>query len=196
MAKYSSPTTRPTSPCRASRPNFRQKVPRLGDAVVLDVARRRVAVDHHGLILDERATSLVVPPDALRLRIGGRAAEDAAEHLERGIHPARLVDRGRSIPFDVWDEEDHEDALAPAAQDRLPHAGRSPVFLRHRNDQYRSSIGGAQAKTSSTTPWTEHPPWTLGRVGGQPEFPGAPHATRRRRHSRDRRVPGGGGVGR
>ena len=68
---------RPRGPRAAWVPGWRGHAPRLG--------------------LDEGTTSLVVPPDALGLRVGGRATEHPPEHLERGVHPepSRPADEAR-----------------------------------------------------------------------------------------------------
>ena len=73
-------------------------------------------MDDHGFVLDEGTTSFVVAPDAPGFRVSGRPAEDPPEHLERGIHPVRLIDGRGPISFDARDEEDYEDALAPTRQ--------------------------------------------------------------------------------
>jgi hypothetical protein len=49
-------------------------------------------------------------------RLGGRTAEHTPEHLERRIDPSWLVDRRFTVALDAGDEQHHEDALAPAAQ--------------------------------------------------------------------------------
>lgn len=116
MAKYSSPTTRPTSPWRPSRPIFLQASELAEVATVLDIGCCRVTVHDHRLVLHQGSASLVVAPDALRLRIGGRAPEHSPEHLQRQVHPARLVDRCRSVSLHAWHEEHDEDALTSAAQ--------------------------------------------------------------------------------
>jgi len=89
-------------------------------------------VHDYGLVHHERASSLIIAPDAFGLRVGGRAAEHAPEHLERGVDPALLVDRGRSVALDAWNEKDHEDAHPAAPQNLLP-ASRLllPSSLRH-----------------------------------------------------------------
>jgi hypothetical protein len=75
--------------------------------------------------------ALLISPDALGLGVGGRAAEHAPEHLERRVDPALLIDGRRAIALDAGDEEDHEDALAAAAQDLLPAAGLLSARLCH-----------------------------------------------------------------
>jgi len=79
----------------------------------------------------ERTIALVVAPDALRLRVGGGAAEHVPEHLERRVHPGLLIDGRRPVTLNARDEEDHQDALAPAAQDLLPCLGLLCTGLRH-----------------------------------------------------------------
>jgi hypothetical protein len=62
-------------------PQLSAKVAKLGEvAIILDVERRCVAMHDDRLVLDKRPASLVVAPDALRLREGGCAAERAPEH--------------------------------------------------------------------------------------------------------------------
>jgi hypothetical protein len=97
--------------------------------LVLHVSRSRIAGDDHRLVHHKRSAALVVAPDALGLRVGGRAAEYAPEHLERCVYPALLVYGGGSVALDTRDEEDNEDALASTAQDRLP-ARELPGCLR------------------------------------------------------------------
>jgi hypothetical protein len=97
MAKYSSPTTKPISPWRASRPILRQNLPSSAKfSGVLDIDGRRVAMDNDRLVLHQHATSFIVAPDALRLWVSGCAAEHAPEHLQRRINPTLLIDRGGS----------------------------------------------------------------------------------------------------
>src|SRR2546426_6862509 len=92
MAKYSLPTTKPTSPWRASRPILLQKVSELGKVPgVFDVGRCRIAMHDDRLILHQCTTSFVVAPDALCFRVGRCAPEDTAEHLQGCVDPARLV---------------------------------------------------------------------------------------------------------
>ena len=49
------------------------------------------------LVLHERAASLVITPDALRLRVGRRTSEHAPEHLQSGVDPVLLVDRSIDV---------------------------------------------------------------------------------------------------
>ena len=74
---------------------------------MLDVGRSRVAVHDDGLVHDEGSAAFVVSPDALGLRVGGRAAEHAPEHLERGVDPALLIYGGGSVALDARNEEHH-----------------------------------------------------------------------------------------
>lgn len=97
----------------------------------MDVGGGRVALHDDGLVHDERPPALVISPDARGLGVGGRAAEHAPEHLERRVDPALLIDGRRAIALDARDEEDHEDALAAAAQDLLPAAGLLSARLCH-----------------------------------------------------------------
>src|SRR5712691_5427910 len=122
IAKYSSPTTRPTSPWRAWLPIFLQKPPSWQGC-----ERPRCRPASCSSARRPARPSPWPPPlssSRLRLRVGGRAPEHAPEHLERQVDPARLVDWGPSVSFDARDEKDHEDALASAAQDlSLPLPG-------------------------------------------------------------------------
>src|SRR6266849_3100795 len=100
MAKYSSPTNEADLSLPTLTSHLPAKRAELGEVVlVLDIGGRRVAMDDPRLVPDQGATSLVVAPDTLGLRIGGRTAEHPPEHLQGGIHPARLIDSRRTVPF-------------------------------------------------------------------------------------------------
>ena len=73
-------------------------------------------MDDYRLISHKNATFLVVAPNALRFWIGRRATENAPEHFQSRVDPMLLVSRRFSVPLDARNEEDHEDALAPSAQ--------------------------------------------------------------------------------
>jgi hypothetical protein len=69
-------------------------------------------MDDNRLILHERPMAFIIAPDAPRLRIGSRLAENPPEHLQRGVNPAILVNWGRSVTLDARNEQDDENALA------------------------------------------------------------------------------------
>jgi hypothetical protein len=152
-------------------------------AAILDVGCRCLAVQDNRLVLHERPSSLVVAPDALRLREGSCAAEHAPEHFQCRVDPERLVDDGRSVPFDAWNEQDNEDTLASTAEDPPPLGKCLCSFLRH-SDQYRSShqqINGHEEGSQlhipvlperGVTVHSGHMGYTIGPFAGRAKCPG------------------------
>src|SRR5437899_1600144 len=96
---------------------------------VLNIGGGRVAVDDDGLVHDEGAAALVVAPHALGLRVGGRAAEDAPEHLERGVDPALLVDRRRAVTFDARASIDQYRSARSVGQEARDSLGKWSASL-------------------------------------------------------------------
>jgi hypothetical protein len=131
MAKYSSPTTRPTSPWRASRPILPAEVSEFGKVPgVFDVGRRRIAMHDDRLVLHKCTASFVVAPDALCFRVGRCAPEDTAEHLQDCVDPARLVNGCHPIAFNTRDKQDDKNPLQSSTEDRAASGGLR-TLLRH-----------------------------------------------------------------
>lgn len=85
-------------------------------AAVLNIERRRIAMNDNRFISHKSATPFVIAPYTLRLRIGGRAAENATKHLESRVDPVLLVDRSCSVPLDARNEQDHQNAFTAGPQ--------------------------------------------------------------------------------
>jgi hypothetical protein len=103
-----------TSSIPASKPF---EAPEFGQVSgILNVGGRRVAMDNDRLVLHECPISFIVSPDALRHRVGGRAAEHTPEHFQGNVDPVILIDRSRSITLDTRDEQNNQDALASAPE--------------------------------------------------------------------------------
>src|SRR5713226_7716652 len=90
------------------------------------------------LVFHESPVSLIITPDALRLRIGRGPSEHTSEHLQGGIDPVLLVDRGCSFAFNARDEQNHKDALTTTTEEwspsdsslrSLPSSATAPVHL-------------------------------------------------------------------
>lgn len=80
--------------------------------------------------LHERPVPFIITPDVLRLRIGRCPAKHTPEHLQGGVDPVLLVDRGRTIALDARDEQDNQDTLATAAEKRssMDRRLRAPLY--------------------------------------------------------------------
>jgi len=125
---YSSPKSRmqvlvadhePISPWRASRPILRQKAPRSASLWSSWMSVGVYSSDHDRLVLDQDVASLVVPPDALRLGLGGSAAEQTAQTSLAPIYPARLVDWVVPSPLGPRDEGGERLCFTSWAMDAL-----------------------------------------------------------------------------
>ena len=92
---------------------------------VLDVGARRVAMDDDWFVFHQCAVSFIVAPDTLRLWIGGRPSKHTPEHVQGSVDPAILVDGSPPITLDARDEQNDEDTLAPALQERSPSDGQA-----------------------------------------------------------------------
>lgn len=78
---------------------------------ILDIGGCGLTVDDDRLVF-ERAASLVITPDALCLRVGGRTSENAPDHVQRSVDPVILGDGRPSIALDARHEQTDQDALA------------------------------------------------------------------------------------
>ncbi|MBI2835928.1 MAG: hypothetical protein HYX76_16035, partial [Acidobacteria bacterium] len=103
---------------------------------VLDVGWRPVTVDDDGFVLNKRATSLVITPDALRLRVGRRASDHAPKQLQSGVDPVILVDDRAAVALNAGTNRTTRMLLRPPPE----HGPRGFGDLRFIaiTDQYRS----------------------------------------------------------
>ena len=150
MAKYSSPTTKPILPWPASRPIFLQKFRARRGCGHSGYHGCCVAVEDDGFVFDERPALSVVAPDALCLRVRGRAAEQAPEHLQRRVDPVA----GRSSyprPFRRSGRIGQRGRAFARRGTRCLLPGASSVSLPC-VDQYRSSAQAKQQPQSQRNP--------------------------------------------
>lgn len=90
---------------------------------------------------------LVALRAALRTRADlalGRAAEDAAEHLQRGVHPARLVDGSCSVSLNprakgIWRDDERGAALVKD-EPVVVHCYTTPADIE--DDRNLAELGG------------------------------------------------------
>lgn len=97
---------------------------------ILDVGGRRTAMNDDWLGPHQHAVPFIVAPDSFRLRVGSRPSEHTSKHFQGSGDPALLVNRSRPVTLDTGHEQDNQDTLAPALQERSLSDGL-PATLRH-----------------------------------------------------------------
>jgi hypothetical protein len=104
-------------------------------------------VDDDGLVEDQSTTALVIPPDALRPRIGGGATVHVAKRLHRLVHPVVLIDGRLTVALDARNEE-HDQSSLSAGNESVAHAVHG---------QYRSLVPESKPYTCryhmAALPW-------------------------------------------